>query len=75
MERFERAAIEADASFVEVLLTDDVEAGVLRFHARPTTDELHRVIHGIVSADGGDDALRRIHAALLEVADAGRKPR
>jgi predicted kinase len=68
--RFERAALEADATFVEVMLTDDVEASVARFHARPATDELQRVTHTVVSADGGDDALRHIHAALLEVADA-----
>ena len=68
VERFERAALKADATFVEVLLTDDVEASVARFNARPTTDELQRVTQGIVSADGGDEALRRSHAALLEVA-------
>jgi predicted kinase len=70
VERFERAALEADATFVEVMLTDDVEASVARFHARPASDELQRVTHGVVSADGGDDALRHFHAALLEVADA-----
>ena len=70
VERFERAAIEADATFVEVLLTDDVEASVARFNARSTTGELQRVTHGIVSADGGDDGLRRMHAALLEVVEA-----
>jgi predicted kinase len=68
--RFEQAATEADATFVEMLLTDDVAASVARFNARPATDELQRVIHGVMSADGGDEALRRTHAALLEVADA-----
>ena len=70
VERFEQAAMEADATFIEVMLTDDVEASVARFNARPATDELQHVIHRIVSADGGDEGLRRIHAALLEVAEA-----
>jgi predicted kinase len=70
VERFERAAMAADATFVEVLLTGDVEASVARFNARPATDELHHIIHKIVAADGGDDGLRQIHAALLEVAAA-----
>jgi predicted kinase len=70
VERFERAAISADGTFVEVLLTGEVEASVARFNARPTTDELHKIIHEMVAADGGDEGLRHIHAALLEVAVA-----
>ena len=70
VERFERAAIVADATFVEVMLTDDLETSVDRFNARPATDELQRVTHGTVSADGGDEALRHFHASLLEVVAA-----
>ena len=70
VERFERAATEADATFIEVLLTDDVEASVARFNARPDTGELQRVTREIVSGGGGDEALCSYHAALLEVATA-----
>jgi predicted kinase len=75
LERFEAAALEADAELVELMLTDDVEAAVARLHARPVERELLRVTHGVVERDGGDDELRRAHAALLEVAAARAQTR
>ena len=60
---------DADAAFVEVMLTGDVEASVARFNARrpptsPTASATDR------AADGGDEVCAASTPALLEVAAA-----
>ena len=76
VERFERAAIEADASFVEVLLTDDVEARRLalsRAARRPTSSTASST--GSCRPTVGTTALRRITPPCSRSWRPGRQPR
>jgi len=70
--RFERAATEAGASFVERVLMDTAEASVARFHRRGAADAhdpWHDQVRVIVAAQGGDDALAATHAALRQLVE------
>lgn len=65
--RFEACAINARAHFIERVLMDTPAASVERFHRRGSSegeDPWHDQVRAIVSADGGDQALARWHAAL-----------
>lgn len=68
--RFEAAASAAGAEFVELMLTDERESAVARFHRRRgsgATDEWHEQVRAVVAADGGDEVLRRCFDDLAEV--------
>jgi predicted kinase len=74
--RFEAAAHAADAEFVEVMLMDDREAAVARFHRRGTGD-VESPLHGddvraVVTAGGGDALLGRYYDELTNL--AARRP-
>ena len=65
--RFEAAATDAGADFVERFVMDTEEAAVARFHARGTgdADPWHGQVRELVAADGGDERLRSYHSALV----------
>lgn len=68
--RFEACATRAGARFVERYLMDDVDQAVARFDRRGTTgarDPWHDQVRSIVASSGGDQALVRYHAALLQL--------
>ena len=67
--RFEAAAAAAGAGFVELMLTDDRERAVSRFHRRegPGTAEWDEQVRAVVAAGGGDEMLRRCYDGLTEV--------
>lgn len=65
--RFEAAATDGGAQFVERFLTDSPASAVARFHARGVSDSenpWHARVRTIVAAEGGDEVLNRYHAAL-----------
>jgi hypothetical protein len=69
---FEACAARAGARFVERVLMDDAERSVARFHSRAETepeDVWHPQVQAVVAAEGGEDALRRWHSALLALAE------
>lgn len=59
LQRFEAAALSAGAEFVEVMLMDEREGAVARFHRRGQgeSDAWHSQVRAIVGADGGESAL------------------
>jgi predicted kinase len=68
--RFEGCARAAGADFVERFLVDSPSACVARFHRRGgdgATDPWHEQVRAIVAGQGGDEVLRRSHAALESV--------
>lgn len=70
LEKFEAAAHNADAEFVECMLMDDPESSVARFHRRGVGDEdagWHQQVQAIVEASGDDEMLARCHADLREL--------
>ncbi|MCH1865751.1 AAA family ATPase [Nocardioides sp. CFH 31398] len=71
--RFEAAATDVGAAFVERVLLDTADATVARFHRRgrgadESADPWHEQVRGIVAAQGGDDVLRDRHAVLTRLA-------
>lgn len=65
--RFEKAAANAGAPFVERMLMDSQTASVARFHRRGLSgpaDPWHDQVRTIVAAEGGDEMLAATHAAL-----------
>ena len=71
LERFEAAATGVGAEFVTVMLHDQEDSAVARFHARGTVDAdpWHDEVRRIVLAEGGDDVLRHYHRALSALLD------
>lgn len=72
---FEGCAVRARARFVERILMDDPDRAVARFHRRGADDPgdpWHSQVRAIVAAQGGDEAIRRRHAALRALTD--RRP-
>jgi predicted kinase len=72
--RFQACATKVGAEFIECALMDTATTSVQRFHRRGATDPedaWHSHVRAIVADEGGDDALRRCHAALEELL-AGR---
>lgn len=68
LERFEQAASESGAAFVEVMLQDDADSAVSRFHNRSDgTDEWHEIVQDLVASDGGDELLRNYHRRLTDL--------
>ena len=68
--RFEACATRAGARFVERYLMADVDQAVARFDRRGTTgasDQWHDQVQAIVASSGGEQALVRYHAALLQL--------
>jgi predicted kinase len=65
--RFEAAATQAGAQFVERFLMDEEAVAVARFHQRghaEPDDPWHAQVRDIVAAQGGDEQLARCHRAL-----------
>lgn len=65
--RFERAATNAGARFVERMLMDTAASSVARFHLRGRDepgDPWHEHVRTVVAAQGGDAVLAHNHAAL-----------
>jgi len=74
--RFEQAAVDAGADFVERILMDSRDSAVARFHRRgegDVPDPWHDQVREIVAREGGDERLVRCHAALEEL--AAERPR
>jgi predicted kinase len=69
VERFEAAAIEGGAIFVECVLMDDVESSLSRFGRRDASvdDAQTMQIRAVVAASGGEPWLRLAHAHLREI--------
>jgi len=68
LERFERVALDAGAEFVEVVLMDERDAAVARFHRRGNgqeEDPWHEQVRRIVAANGGSSSLAASHDALI----------
>ncbi len=71
LERFESAARDARAEFVECMITDDEASAVSRFHRRGDSESgeaWHQQVRDLVEADGGDRALAAHHRGLQELA-------
>jgi hypothetical protein len=67
--RFETAATEADAEFVEIMLMDDPAEAIARFHRRgDDADPWHEHVRAIVESEGGDAVLARYDRALRALA-------
>lgn len=73
LEKFERAALDAGAEFVEVMLEADTDDAVRRFHRRDDgTDPWHPIVRSLVAEAGGDDVLRDYAVRLREL--VARRP-
>ncbi|MBC7277563.1 AAA family ATPase [Nocardioides sp.] len=73
LERFERAAHDAGAEFVEVMLEAVEGDAVSRFHGRDDgNDPWHPIVSEIVAESGGDEHLRAYVAKLTEL--VARRP-
>lgn len=74
LEKFERAALDAGAEFVEVMLEADTDDVVRRFHRRDDgTDPWHPIVRSLVAEAGGDDVLRDYAVRLRGL--VARRPR
>ena len=72
--RFEQAARDAGAEFVERVLMDTRNSMIARFHRRGSTgdtDPWHDQVRAIVEHEGGDERLAHCHAGLEQLL-AGR---
>ena len=70
--RFERAAADAGAGFVHVLLEVEPDTVVARFEGRP--DAPHTVaVHDLVAADGGPEAVVTAYVAALQNLRGGHR--
>lgn len=67
LERFERAATDAGAAYVGVVLTLEPAALLARLHTREVTP-LVDTINRLIEVRGGDDLVLRGRAQLLELA-------
>lgn len=70
--RFERAATNAGAEFVERVLMDTAAESVARFHRRGRSepeDPWHDHVRSVVAAQGGDAVLVQNHAALQRLVE------
>lgn len=73
LERFERAAEEAGAEMVHVMLTADTDDAVRRFHRRDDgSDPWHAIVEELVAEDGGDGTLRAYAPMLADL--VARRP-
>ncbi len=69
--RFEKAATDAGADFVERFLMDSADSTIARFHRRGAggdPDPWHDQVRQIVAGEGGDQRLVQCHRALEELA-------
>lgn len=68
LQRFERAAHDAGAEFVEVMLEAVEDDALRRFHARDDgNDPWHSIVSEIVAESGGDEHLRAYPSKLAEL--------
>jgi len=59
-ERFESAAVRADAEYIESALTVELAELTRRFHTKAKYSELNAQVERAVTAEGGDNLLQRI---------------
>ncbi len=59
-ERFESAAVRADAEYIEIALTVELAELTRRFHTKAKYSELNAQVERAVTAEGGDNLLQRI---------------
>ncbi|NYI79961.1 AAA family ATPase [Nocardioides panzhihuensis] len=70
VERFERAALDAGAEFVEILLATESTDAVRRFHDRDDgVDPWHSTVRALVAEGGGDASLMAYAEKLGELAE------
>ncbi|NGN91686.1 ATP-binding protein [Nocardioides sp. KC13] len=68
LERFEQAARDAGAEFVEVMLEAVEDDALLRFHGRDDgSDPWHPIVREIVAESGGDEHLRAYASKLADL--------
>lgn len=68
LQRFERAAHDVGAEFVEVMLATVEDDALRRFHGRDDgSDPWHPIVREIVAESGGDEHLRAYAAKLADV--------
>jgi hypothetical protein len=70
--RFEAAAHRADAEYVELMLLDERQASIDRFHRRggdDAGDAWHAQVREIVDSEGGNDRLGRCYDGLVVLGD------
>ena len=70
--RFQDCADNVGAEFIECVLMDTSSTAVERFHRRGATDPedpWHSQVRAIVADEGGDEVLRRSHAAPEQLLD------
>lgn len=74
LEKFERAALDAGAEFIEIMLEAETDDAVRRFHRRDDgTDPWHPIVRSLVAEAGGDDVLRDYAVRLRGL--VARRPR
>lgn len=66
----ERVAVESHAAFAEIVLMDDRDTVIRRFHERNAADPAHAEAARLVEQLGGDDTLARMYDRLLQVLSA-----
>ena len=72
VKRFAGAAESVGADYVEIMLLDEEDQAVDRFHRRgegAAADVWHEQVRGFVAAEGGDALLRDNYAGLLSLLD------
>lgn len=68
LERFEKAAHDAGAEFVEVMLEAAEDDAIRRFHSRDDGDDpWHPIVSEIVAESGGDEHLKAYASKLTEL--------
>jgi predicted kinase len=68
LQRFERAALDAGAEFVEVMLEAVQDDALRRFHARDDgNDPWHPIVREIVAESGGDEHLSAYVSKLTDL--------
>lgn len=65
VERFRSAATAAGATYTQVMLVDDREAAIARFHRRTGEGPLLDHVRDVVARDGGDRFLGMLHDGLM----------
>ena len=65
IERFRSAATAAGSTYTQVMLVDDRDAAIARFHRRTGEGPLMDHVRDVVARDGGDRFLGMLHDGLM----------
>lgn len=65
VERLRSVATAAGATYTQVMLVDDRDAAIARFHRRTGEDALVAHVRDVVARDGGDRFLAMLHDGLM----------